>query len=361
MSDNERVRKPRVLFLVTDALGWKTYALHLQRQLAGQEELEAALHYVPSRLPARLMRKLRWGDPFAGLAMAWKGDFEQMVRDFRPDHIHCATQVLALHWSRREQHIPYSLMADATRVISSINNGEPPATRKQIALEEQVFRFAGQVFGFSNWMLSSAVNDYGVAPERTSRFLPSVTVPMVDPVGRGEMPRLVFVGSNLEWKGGDRLLRWHAQHFRTAAELHVVGPPPVPELIGENVVWHGPTANDRLVEEILPGATALIHPTRFDMSSWVVCEAAARGVPAVASRIGGIPDLIDDGETGFLHEATDDDAFIGSIQTLLGDPPRAGGMGKAAHEKARREMNADVNYPRMFHTIADGAASSATV
>ena len=63
-----------------------------------------------------------------------------------------------------------------------------------------------------------------------------------------------------------------------------------------------------------------------------VLEAMASGTPVVCSRIGGVPEIVADGETGYLVEPGDVDALRARLGELLADPVRADRMGRAARE-----------------------------
>jgi glycosyltransferase involved in cell wall biosynthesis len=58
-------------------------------------------------------------------------------------------------------------------------------------------------------------------------------------------------------------------------------------------------------------------------------------VPVVAARVGGLPELVDDGVTGFLHDADDLDAMAASTVRLLTDDALHGRMAEAGSKKAR--------------------------
>jgi glycosyltransferase involved in cell wall biosynthesis len=64
----------------------------------------------------------------------------------------------------------------------------------------------------------------------------------------------------------------------------------------------------------------------------VVLEAMASGTPVVCSRVGGLPEIVRDGDTGFLVTPGDVDELHDRIATLLGDPARAERLGRAARE-----------------------------
>lgn len=73
----------------------------------------------------------------------------------------------------------------------------------------------------------------------------------------------------------------------------------------------------------------------------VCIEAMGAGRPIVASRIGGLPELVEDGKTGFLVSPNDPQALAIGISRLLADPQLMEKMGKAGREKAEKEFAAD--------------------
>jgi glycosyltransferase involved in cell wall biosynthesis len=183
--------------------------------------------------------------------------------------------------------------------------------------------------------------EYGVGPERlvTAPFAIAPASngerPVADPVNRP--PRIVFVGRDWERKGGDRLLRWHQQHWSTRAELHLCTPTAPPRGC-RNVVHHGATSRDKVLTEILPSMDVFVLPTWNDMSPHVVGEAAAAGLPVVASAIGGITEMVVDGSSGLLLDPHDDHGFVQAIDRLLADPELRRRMGGAARRHVERSI-----------------------
>jgi phosphatidylinositol alpha-1,6-mannosyltransferase len=66
----------------------------------------------------------------------------------------------------------------------------------------------------------------------------------------------------------------------------------------------------------------------------VFLEAGVEGVPSVATRVGGIPDAVADGETGLLVDAGDDEALAGAVSTLLNDGELRVRLGRQAAARA---------------------------
>jgi starch synthase len=64
----------------------------------------------------------------------------------------------------------------------------------------------------------------------------------------------------------------------------------------------------------------------------------ASGTPVVASRIGGVPEVVDDGVTGFLVEPDDDEALRERIEQVLRDGALAERLGRAGRERVLAEL-----------------------
>jgi glycosyltransferase involved in cell wall biosynthesis len=100
----------------------------------------------------------------------------------------------------------------------------------------------------------------------------------------------------------------------------------------------------------MPGTTADVPGFLADLdqfwltSDWegtpnVVLEAMAAGVPVVATRVGGTPEVVDDGETGVLVEAGDPEAVAAAALRLAADAVLAGRLGEKAREAAERRFS----------------------
>jgi glycosyltransferase involved in cell wall biosynthesis len=89
------------------------------------------------------------------------------------------------------------------------------------------------------------------------------------------------------------------------------------------------------VVPLLSVAHAFLLPSSQESFGLAALEAMACEVPPVASRIGGLPELIDDGVSGFLHDLDDLEGMARSAIRLLNDEPMHREMAEAARRQAR--------------------------
>lgn len=154
-------------------------------------------------------------------------------------------------------------------------------------------------------------------------------------------------------KGLDTLIRAFAQLSRQDAMLVIVGSgPEEPRLrelvsqlsISESCHFEPSTSH---VAEWLSRIDIFVLPSRSEALSNALMEAMACSCCAIASRVGGNPELIDDGENGLLFDVDNIGQLAGQIEALLSDPARRRRLGSAASAK----MAALFTYSRAAATM----------
>ncbi len=129
-------------------------------------------------------------------------------------------------------------------------------------------------------------------------------------------------------------------HRRLAAELG----------LGARARFCGFVPNAELPAR-LAGADLLLHPTDRETFGQVLAEAAALGIPAVTSKVGGVPEVVDDGRTGRLCEVGDVDGYASAMGELLRDPALVARLGAAARARAEREWRWSAVAARMEREV----------
>jgi glycosyltransferase involved in cell wall biosynthesis len=102
--------------------------------------------------------------------------------------------------------------------------------------------------------------------------------------------------------------------------------------LGESVTFLG-RAGAAQVRELLRGAAALVVPSIYEGMPLVVLEAMEAAVPVVASRVAGIPEVVEDGRTGWLVPPEDPSGLAGALAAVLSDPAAARRRGAAGRQR----------------------------
>lgn len=114
-------------------------------------------------------------------------------------------------------------------------------------------------------------------------------------------------------------------------------------------------ANRQELQEYLASASGLVLPSLEDNCPMVVLEAMAAGVPVAAAAVGGVPELIRQGETGLLFDPSDREDMIGAVRELL--TPRSFERAARAKEEAWERFLPEV-IARQHLTIYEEVLSS---
>jgi len=135
-----------------------------------------------------------------------------------------------------------------------------------------------------------------------------------------------------------------AVHERMDARLVMVGDGPdkpraeqlARELgVARHVLFLG---NQEVMEELLPLADVFLLPSSTESFGLVALEAMSAGVPVVASRVGGLPELIESGVTGFLEPPGNLGAHVRAVMSLLEDGALRRRFGRAGRKVAREQF-----------------------
>ena len=167
-------------------------------------------------------------------------------------------------------------------------------------------------------------------------------------------PSVVFVGRVTRPKGLPVLLR-AAAHLDQAAQLVLcAGQADTAELQAEvtglvqqlqatrsGVIWIPSMLAKTDVIQILSHATAFVCPSEYEPLGIVNLEAMACGSAVVASAVGGIPEVVSDGETGLLVPPGDETALADAINALIRDPATAAEFGARGRARAVADFSWD--------------------
>jgi glycosyltransferase involved in cell wall biosynthesis len=258
-------------------------------------------------------------------------------------HVHSQTIAFAMGHEMRARPFALSLDTTAHDWWSMPSWRDYPgdaefALAPSVALERRALRRAALVLAWTGWARRAV--ERSVPGANVVEHHPGIDLARYRPVARSERrrPRVLFVGGRFADKGGHDLLGALAE-LGDEVELDIVTPVPVPERPGVRLHRLGPDAPELL--DLYQQADLFCLPTHGDAAPWAVLEAMACGTPVISTRIGGIPDLLDDGRAGVILEHGDTRALAGTLRALLGDEQERVRLGAAA--RARCEEHYDAN------------------
>ena len=238
---------------------------------------------------------------------------------------------------------------------------EPERSRLDAKIEAARFVACISHFARSQAMLHSdpehwdrlAIIHCGVAPDRYDGAPDPGSLP----------PAFVFVGRLAPAKGLRVLVEaFAAAHAaEEAITLTVVGDGPdrgwLAEAVrpfGNAVKLTGALSQDE-VARILAGSRAMVLPSFAEGVPVVLMEAMASGRPVVATRITGVPELVEEGGSGLLVPPGDAGALAEAMLRLARNPELCTQMGAAGREKVRAEFTIDAEARRLAGLLGGGA------
>ncbi len=287
-------------------------------------------------------------DKKPGIRLGLFGQLRRTFADLRPDVVH-THQIATLFYAGPAAH-----WAGVPLVVHTEHGKERYTQRFRTRMLGRVAGWFTTTFFCLTDDMAAAVRHSRIVPDRkirvifngidTSQFLvPCDTESIRKLLGiPDDAPIIGTVGRLTEVKRQDVLLRGFAK-ARTkfpAAHLLILGDGPLrkeledlaAELgIGSSVHFAGyqsPTA------PFIQAMNVFALTSRSEGMPQAALEASVCGVPAVASRVGGLPELIDDGKSGILFPVGDDDALASALGKLLAEPATARQMGQAAKDRA---------------------------
>ena len=185
------------------------------------------------------------------------------------------------------------------------------------------------------------------------------------PVEPPTQPVALFVGVLEPYKNIDGLADAWRRVSTTLpdAKLHVVGQGTREDVLAalllerpDSVRWT-PELDAHEVSQALDEASLLVLPSRSEGMGRVIIESFCRARPVVGTRVGGIPDLVDDGRNGLLVEPGSTGALAEAMVRLLGDGALARRLGKTAYESAKPWLQTPAQFASRTRALVELACA----
>lgn len=243
-------------------------------------------------------------------------------------------------WDVRKFELPWVHESDQSfgQFLSGYNNIGGFVTRVATEVYSDYLNSKGckGVVTWSEWSKRGFVED-GVDASKVS-VIPPPFGPIFDQRPHSGC-NLLFLGRDYHRKGGDISLRaFRALPSDVDSRLVYVGrvdDSSARRAIKEDRrITHLERPSDRtLAEDVWPLTDILVLPTRADAFAVTLVEAMRRGIPVVASSVGAIPEVVEDGRSGLLFGIEDEGGFLLHLQRLVHDPALRRRLGEDARTR----------------------------
>jgi glycosyltransferase involved in cell wall biosynthesis len=339
------------------------------------------LHGITHRASMLYSTGRRFAPPLPDPEITW--NLRRIVRAFRPEIVHAHNWLVHSFVPLKERsdaHLvltlhDYSLVCAKKRLMYHDVTCTGPGIRKCLECAADYYGVArGIPTTVANWVMGSferaavdmfipvssavAVGNNLAAARLPYQVIPNFVPDDVATPRAGMEPFLaqlpggefiLFVGDLSPDKGFGVLLRAYAG-LVDAPPLVTIGRPSVdtPKEFPPNVVLLTNWPHDAVMEAWRRSIFGLVPSVWPDPCPTVAMEAMATGRPVIAARMGGLPDIVDDGETGFLVAPGDEGALRQRMKQLLSDSGLRSRMGTAARKKVV-EFQACTVIPRIEH------------
>lgn len=160
---------------------------------------------------------------------------------------------------------------------------------------------------------------------------------MVEVVARQPKAKLLVAGTGT----GMEYYKDMARRLGVAKQVHFLGP-----TYGKDI------------RKAYRGATMFVLPSTNESAPLTILEAMATGIPVVSTRVGGIPDLVDDRQTGYLVEPANVEQLAEKINYLLAHPAIAARMGRAGRKKAVADYTWEMQAAKTDAVLTRGLQAS---
>lgn len=161
-----------------------------------------------------------------------------------------------------------------------------------------------------------------------------------------DVPLMGFVGRLSPEKGPELFVQAAQLLQRRCPQMHavLVGEGPLHSALAQQIEDAGLAARVHLaggcedMSGLYPQLQLLVCSSHSEAMPLAVMQAMAAGLPVIATRVGGVPDLVVHGETGWLVPPRDAQALATQAAALLDRPARAQAMGAAARQRAQQQF-----------------------
>ncbi|MCP5101716.1 MAG: glycosyltransferase family 4 protein [Chloroflexi bacterium] len=362
----------RIGFIIEQALGHVTHGQNLHQNVQQDQEIDAYWGlpaWQTSGFAAKIpLYKSNWT---VQASLQTRRMIAAMQREVPLDGLFFHTQVTAVLSQKWLRRIPSIVSLDATPIqYDSLGTAYDHASgpgwleRRKWQLNRDCFKTAVHLVTWSEWAKQGLVDAYEVPAEKVTVIPPGVNVAQwqngkESGKSTNQLVKILFVGGNFERKGGQllleafralRLQQSESAESTTALELHLVTRDLITSEPGVHV-HNDLQPNSERLKKLFHEADIFCLPTYGDCLPMALSEAGAVGLPAVSTNVAAIPEIVRDGETGFVVPVGNGRSLIQALHHLINNPDVRRQQGTQATALVRQSFDAQRNAQKLFDLI----------
>ena len=352
--------KVRVTFLTEQHVGLKTYSDNLRRFVDQDPRIVATWVPITYEDPSGFWERLRFLPGGIRGALRGRAQVRSAVRGTAPDACLFMTQTPVALGGPLARSRPYLVMVDDTPILydrmSEHYDESPDRFGPLRGIKHRInvtgLRGAAHVVPMSKWARSSLVDDYGVEASKVEVIPTGIDLEFWkpgSPTTDGPL-RILFVGGDFGRKGGPLLLDAFRRLPAGSAELHIVTRTRVAAENGVHL-YHDMEPNMPELVELFQTCHVFVLPSLAEAFPNVVVEACASGLPAIVTDVGGMAEMIVDGESGFVISPNDGARLEQLLRRFAEDPAERVTMGAAARTWAETMFDGRTNASRVVDLL----------
>jgi alpha-maltose-1-phosphate synthase len=243
--------------------------------------------------------------------------------------------------------IPFVTLNDYTRKLAAKYPGwtyPPSEMDKWIELEKELYKNARYIFAVSENTRNSFINDYGIQAEKVIKVSYGSTLKTAPSSAKEyDTKSVLFVGKDFARKGGPVLLK-SFEKVRQAipdATLTIVGPDEEFLKIRQAGIEVLGNVNEDALKAAYARASVFVLPSICEPFGLVLLEAMESKLPCIGTTVDAMPEIIQDGKTGFLVAPGDVDSLADRMIALLGNSDLSEKMGNEGYQQVRERFTWD--------------------
>ncbi|MEO6119711.1 MAG: glycosyltransferase family 4 protein [Terriglobales bacterium] len=311
----------------------------------------------------------------------WRSRNAEAILRRQTANFNCVLQVSALYLPSLPKDVLHCSYHDGNTAVSRrpefsfMSAASPRVMRDSWAYEMDFYRRMNLIFTMSEWLRQSMIVDFRVAEERVVAVGAGVNFSSdidyaKESLGKDPSAKIaLFVATNFEHKGGPALVEAFRQVRQEVpqAELWIVGCTPglnEPGIRELGVLDKSDPAQEAEMRNLYSQATVFVLPTLYDAFGIAFVEAMYYRLPCIGSNRCAVPEIVADGETGFIVDPTSVLQLRDKMLTLFKDDGLATRMGEAGYQRAKSryswDIAVDTMLEKMRQTQPHGVATKAT-